>query len=178
MAFTVEDGTGKTDANAYVSVAYVDDYFTTRSNSAWTGTEAVKQAAIIAATDYIEQRFSNRFAGYKYYKEQALSWPRQEAFDPDGYRLDGVDVVPRLLKKACAEYALRALSAKLLSDPSNSAQVAAVREKVGPIEEETTYVVDGSYKSDLVSAFNIPEYPTADLWIERLVSSRQALKRG
>ena len=40
----VEDGTGLTDSNSYVSVVFADDYFSTRGVSKWeTLTETEKQ---------------------------------------------------------------------------------------------------------------------------------------
>ena len=53
MPLIVEDGTGKEDANAYVDVAFADDYFNFRSNSNWTGTTQEKESWIVRATDYI-----------------------------------------------------------------------------------------------------------------------------
>lgn len=67
MAFIVEDGSGVYNANAYMSVADVTTYLTERArNTAWSAaTTANQQAAIIEATDYIEQRFGRRFKGMK-----------------------------------------------------------------------------------------------------------------
>ena len=36
MALVVEDGTGITNANAYVSVAEADSYFQARNNASWS----------------------------------------------------------------------------------------------------------------------------------------------
>ena len=48
MAIVTEDGTGKSDAQSYLSLADADAYFTARGVSAWTGSNAVKEAALIA----------------------------------------------------------------------------------------------------------------------------------
>lgn len=141
MAFTVEDGTGVENANAYITVAFADDYFTDRGVTAWTGTDAVKQAAIIKATDYIETRWGDRLKGQPEFLDprQPLGFPRLNLYDRAGQLVEGI---PTNLKKATAEYALRALSNELLPDPTteaNGAVVAGVRQKVGPIETETTY---------------------------------------
>ena len=51
-----EDGTGLASANAYVSIEFADEYFSARKNEAWAGLDsAAKEAAIIKATDYIEE---------------------------------------------------------------------------------------------------------------------------
>jgi len=67
MTFTVEDGSGVRGANAGVDVAFVTTYLTDRArNTAWDAeTSANQQAAIIEATDYVEQRFATRFKGFK-----------------------------------------------------------------------------------------------------------------
>ena len=153
MALTVEDGTGVAGADAYCEVAAVDTYHTNRGNTAWTGSNTVKEQAIRKATDYIEARFARRFVGTRYSKAQGLSWPRTEAYDRDGFLRD--DEIPEELVEATAEYALRALSAALLPDPtSNEGAVIRVKEKVGPLEEETEYASG--------STSQLPAYPAAD----------------
>ena len=73
MAFIVEDGTGVSGANSYVEVSFVNDYLSERnraSENSWnTLSSAAKQANIIAATDYIEQRWGQRFLGNKKFKD-------------------------------------------------------------------------------------------------------------
>lgn len=67
MTLVVETGVAVRGANAYVNVAYVTAYLTARNrvteNSWSTAGTAVQEAAIIAATDYVEKRFGNRFRG-------------------------------------------------------------------------------------------------------------------
>lgn len=123
MAFTVEDGTIVTGANSFVSVSYADDYHADRGNATWTGTDAVKQAALVKATDYIEQKYS--FLGSLVDDDQPLSWPRY---------IEGVDynAIPDRLKQAVCILALESLS-----DDLNPTQDRAVkREKVDVIEVE------------------------------------------
>lgn len=67
MALTVETGVGVRGADAYVTVAFVTSYLTARNRlteNNWSGLDAaVQEAAVIAATDYIEKRFQSRFLG-------------------------------------------------------------------------------------------------------------------
>ena len=75
-------------------------------------------------------------------------------------------LIPLKLKQATAEYADRARAAALAPDPTvstYSAQVKRVREKVGPIEEETEFV-DGSHLVKLL----VP-YPAADRLLSEYV---------
>ena len=140
MAFTVEDGTGITDANAYIAVADADSYFTDRGGvAAWTAAlTAAKQAAIIRSTDYIEARFGQRFLGTKLTTTQGLSFPRDDLYDRDG---EGIDGMPRPFLDAVCEYAVRALSADLWNEPDRDpkGRIVVERKKVGPIEKDIRY---------------------------------------
>lgn len=196
FTFTVEDGTGLPSANSYLSVSEADDYHDGRGNTAWTDssiTTAVKQNALVRATDYIEKRFGTRFRGWKESSTQALQWPRLDAEDNSGYLLSGI---PEKLKQATAEYALRSLSLhELTPDPispvpeqhntlnyerdmSPSGEVSRKTEKIGSVEETTEYRNVGqsigasstSTKSTLVSDYNIPEYPAADMLLTELLA--------
>lgn len=166
MAFTVEDGTGKADANAYIAVADVDAYFTLRGITAWTGSNTVKEQAIVRATDYIETRWGPRFLGIPEFPDtpQALSFPRLYIFDRSGLQIEGV---PDKLKKATAEYALRALTATLMPDPEvadSGAMVIGNRQKIGPIETEVTYAASMGVRT-------LKAYPAADKLLYELVTS-------
>lgn len=87
-------------------------------------------------------------------ESQPLSFPRARLYDRAGRLVVGV---PRRLKEAVAEYAVRAHAASLLPDPTLDASgrvVLSKREKVGPIEEATTYAAHGERQ--------IVVYPAAD----------------
>lgn len=67
MKLIVEDGTGVYGANSYAGRGFVRDYLVRRNrNVDWdAASDAVKDAALIAATDYIDRRFGPRFLGQK-----------------------------------------------------------------------------------------------------------------
>lgn len=130
MALIVEDGTGLSTSESYCSVAAANARHTALGNAAWTGTDAAKEAALRRATAYMEQAYRNRWKGTKLLRAQALSWPRYGAV-ADGWDIDST-VVPADIANACADLALRALSADLNADLTR----AVVREKVGPLETE------------------------------------------
>jgi len=124
MAIIVEDGTGLPTAETFVSVADANDYHTAMNNTGWTGTDAVKEAALRRATQYIDTRYIYR--GERINLDQALEWPR--AF----YERDGraeTWPVPNLTA-ACCEAALRALTDTLTADVSTD---QVIEETVGPI---------------------------------------------
>ena len=141
MPFTVEDGTGVALANSYLTVAEADAYHDDRGHTTWTGTDAVKQAALIAATDYIETNY-RWGTGYKASDDQGLSWPRSSAIDRHGYSFD-VDEVPVEVKNACAYLALEALSATL-GGPLGRTQ-KKVKVDVIEVEYDDSAKADTSY---------------------------------
>lgn len=141
MAFTVEDGTGVDNANSYVAVADCDTYHSDRGNAAWTGSDAVKQAALIKATDYVEQTFGERWQGKQNDVPQALKWPRYSVI-VDGIYLDS-DEIPQRLKDAVCVLALEALTADL--NPALARGGAIQSEKVDVIE--TVYMSGASART-------------------------------
>ena len=141
MALIVEDGTGLAGAESFISVANASAYHTARGNAAWAAlaSDTIREQCLRKATDYMEQAFRLRWAGYRTTVTQALSWPRGDVPIPDspgllagypGYLDD--DVVPDAVENACAELALKASSATLFDDQSR----AVLREKIGPLETE------------------------------------------
>jgi len=157
--FLVEDGTGLEEANSICDIAFADTYFTDRSVTAWTGTNVVKQGALIQATDYLENRFSHLFIGDKKSTVQALSFPRVNT---------GLAEIPVQVKRAACEYAVRALGAKLLPDPEIHASgqgLERVRKKVGPIENETRFQYQGPGTVRIL----LRPYPAADILLKDLI---------
>ena len=130
MALVVEDGTGLSTSESYISVANADARHTNLGNTAWTGTDAAKEAALRKATEYLEQRYASRWRGTRLLRAQALSWPRYGAIVHD-YSIEST-IVPDVVANACADLALKTLSETLNADLERG----IAREKVGPIETE------------------------------------------
>lgn len=133
MAIEVEDGTGKATAESYISVADATTYFTARSITTWgaLATDALREAALRRATEYMTQMYRNRWQGLRAVPTvQALDWPRT------GVVVDFVtvdyDTVPAEVARACAELALKA-SAAALSPDLKQGKLAVT---VGPIRTE------------------------------------------
>ena len=65
IQFIIEDGTGKTDATAYVDVAAADQYLENSDRkTAWTAfSTKERQTALIQGADYIDQTFRRRYMG-------------------------------------------------------------------------------------------------------------------
>lgn len=122
MAFTVEDGTGIAGANSYASIADADTYFADRGTGTWTGSDAVKEGALIRATAYIDATY--RFVGIIVDRTQALAWPRYEAYDREGRILSGV---PAAVIGATCELALYALSKPLTTVVTGQERIKSVQ---------------------------------------------------
>ena len=130
MALIVEDGSGKSDSESYISVADASNYHTVRGNTAWAAlaTDALREAALRRATDYMRQAYRSRWQGYKVNEDQALDWPRYDV-EVEGYAVDS-DIVPTEVKNACAELALKASAADLNPDLTQG----VLSEQVGSIQ--------------------------------------------
>ncbi|MFH2112924.1 MAG: DnaT-like ssDNA-binding protein [Spirochaetota bacterium] len=133
MALIIEDGTGRSDAESYVSVADCDTYHVARGNDAWSGDEAAKEAALREATAFIEDRYRGLWRGQRRLKVQRLQWPRHGVVDQDGFTIDH-DIVPIEVKDALCEAALRATQGDLTPDLDRGGQIK--RQKVDVIETE------------------------------------------
>jgi hypothetical protein len=146
LTLVVEDGTGKTNANSYCTVAYADTYHATYTGSTdWAGaTESAKTLALIKGTMYIDLKYGSRWKGFKAKgygddNEQALDWPQIGNYDVDGWPYDET-VLPARLKQATCEAALRALLGDdLLGTVTATGTVQSESVTVGPISESKSY---------------------------------------
>ncbi len=129
MSLICEDGSGKSDSESYISVADASNYHTVRGNTAWAAlaTDALREAALRKATDFMRQAYRSRWQGYKVNEDQALDWPRYDV-EVEGYAVDS-DIVPTEVKNACAELALKASAAELNPDLTQG----VLSEQVGSI---------------------------------------------
>ena len=130
MTLIVENGTGLSTAESYISVADADARHTALGNTAWTGDDATKEKALRRATQHMEGAYRQRWRGTRLLRAQALSWPRYGA-EVDGWAIEST-VVPTEVANACADLAVKALTDELAADQTR----AVIREKVGPIETE------------------------------------------
>jgi hypothetical protein len=100
-----EDGTGKSDANAYANAADGDSYFEGHLYAtAWTGASAgQKDAALVMASRVIDAEY--QFQGRRVNESQAMQWPRSDCPDPDRSGDLASDKVPAAVVKATCELA-------------------------------------------------------------------------
>lgn len=131
MSLIVEDGTGLRAAVSYVALADATTYHQTSGNAAWLAAEVQdtdREGALVRATRFIDARYRDRFPGYRRRgRGQALEWPRVGAYTyvpedgrtaytgtgygwDQGYEAIPEDEIPRELKDAVCESALRELA--------------------------------------------------------------------
>ena len=145
MALVVEDGTGKSTADAYVSIADVTSYATdfTTDAAAWSALEVASQErAIRLATLYLDQTYGTRWRGRKANSDNALDWPRTGVWDKNNFLLEH-DEIPVGLKRACSILALESGVRATTLDPDLSADEGTVRSKtetLGPLSKSVEYV--------------------------------------
>lgn len=158
MALIIEDGSGVSGAESYISVADADDYHTKRGNATWVGAEPDKEAALRKAADYLRQFYRTRWKGYQLYVDQVMDWPRSDVYiDPqDSTTLLDEEAIPEEVRRANAELALIALTGTLAP---NITRGSIKRRKVGPIETEYN------------NAVAIPIYRAVDMTLAPLLLS-------
>lgn len=131
MVLIVEDGTGRLDADALVSVADVDLYHGQIGTADWIGDETVKEQAIRRASRWISETFPWRGTRVKG-RDQRFAWPRYSVVDAEGYSV-AANVIPREVREAVAEAAVRELVDPGSLSPDFVPGEKIVSASVGPI---------------------------------------------
>jgi hypothetical protein len=157
MAIVVEDGTGKSDANSYVTTAEAVVYAAARG---LTITEDKAAVYLVLSTDYLET-FACKYQGEPTYPTQALQWPRtgvvfgKTAF-PD-------DQIPNKLKQAQMQAVVEQANGFNLM-PSTDGRIVK-REKVDVLETE--YATGNDWGE---SGGPVPSFPAIDALLAPLFS--------
>ena len=140
MALIVEDGTGLSTAEAYVSVADAEIYMTKIYGTAealWTAaTDAAKEQALRRAATYLDGTYS--FVGSREVATQALEWPRFDAVRNDDFSVTGsllIEGVPSQMEDASVEMALLVINGITIF-PTTTEGGNVKRIRVGSIEKE------------------------------------------
>ena len=137
MSLISEDGSQVSGAESLCSVAFADTYHSDRGASAWALlTTAIKEQNLRKSTEFMFQRYTLYWDGYRVTTTQSLDWPRSFVFirpQRTQYQLYiSNTIVPIEVQRACAELALRSSSATLMPDTKTRQK----RKTVGPITIE------------------------------------------
>lgn len=139
MAIVVEDGTGLANADALISVAFLQSYADARGEDYSPYITAQQEQAIVRASDYISESF--RWKGFKLKDrgnaagEQALAWPRSWVTDRNDFPVDDDKVIVEV-QKATAIVALYELANPGGMNPTFTPHDRVKMEKIGPIAVE------------------------------------------
>lgn len=112
MALVVEDGTGKANAESYVSAADCAAY-AVKLGLSFPGGETSElskcEAALRRATQWIDMTYCQRFKGHRTYPAtpQALEWPRYEVWIEALQRYTIIGEIPAAIVSATCEAAIR-----------------------------------------------------------------------
>lgn len=123
---------GGASSNSYVTLVEANAHFAEKEETAWNGSDAKKEAALIHATEWLDASY--RFIGSIVSTSQALSWPRKDVVDHEGREI-AEDVIPYGVKHATYAAALVIIvEGSLLGTQKRGGMVK--REKVGELEVE------------------------------------------
>lgn len=132
MSLIVEDGTGLTNSESYISVAGADTRQANLGNDTWAPlTTAEKEEALRRATQYMLQAYRQRWIGLRLSINQALDWPRWGVVIDEFYPVAS-NIVPTDIANACSDLAFKAAAGDLAPDLAQG----VIRKKIGPIETE------------------------------------------
>ncbi len=164
MTLVVEDGSGITGAESYLSVADGDNLL--GNNGAWkAANDESKESALRMASSYADVRWVNVLGASSVVNEtQGLAFPRANLFGKGGVKIQGI---PKNWITAVALYAGQEVGGGLWpSAVTQQADVKSLKVTVGPITKETTFVngAERAFKS----------YPQADTMIRALFPFMQA----
>lgn len=157
MTLVVEDGTGVLDAEAYANVAFADDYFADRGNTAWAAlSTSNKEINLRKGADYMGYNFEYR--GIRQYAGQGLDFPRINLYDDRGALLTGV---PTNVKKANCELAFIASSIDLLVS-TESRRVIMESKSLGDLKRSFQYANTRDIKTFPVVESLLARYTTSN----------------
>jgi len=161
MALTTTPGSATADS--YASLAEATTYFTARGVTAWTGTDAVKEAALRVATAYLDNQYRGKWVGIRYEEAQALAWPRvngyrgyaggmiEPLYDLDDFEIP-YDAIPVQIRNATLEAALLHIAGVTLEPTlARGGAIKSIGKSVGPLRKDIVYV-DGASVFDRYTA--------------------------
>lgn len=154
MGMIVEDGSGLTNSNSYVSLSEADAYWELRNDTQWSGlSDDAKTASLVRAAQYMD--FTYRWVGDRYSATQAMTWPRVVFWDRDG-RAMYANEVPQRVKDAQCE---------LAREDAVNGPLGAPQDRAGRVQNETIGPLSVTYFQDAPAdkSFPLVERIIADL---------------
>jgi hypothetical protein len=135
LSLIVEDGSGKPDADAFVSLSVFQTYCTAKGyDLAAFDPELAQEPAIRRGTAYLSTAIS--WPGRRAHgREQSLAWPREGVEDAEGWAIPS-DEVPVEVKQATCEAAFYELRTPNGLAPAVNLTQQVKSKQVGPMRKE------------------------------------------
>lgn len=161
MTLIVEDGTGLANAQSYNAAADVGTYLTARGLDApWVALSSTeKDIACVLATDWLENLKRLVWRGARLTAGQALSFPRIDVVDDDGFTLSAAPL-PLRLRNAHAELC-GILASRKASRGLTPQSLQPIRARGGKILSQSvagmsqTFAADAPVEDELVSVIGM-----------------------
>lgn len=173
MPVVVEDGTGLSTAESYVSESACSTLLTAldplAASNLFTLLSAIKQSvALRASARELDRMTRARLQGARKKATQALLWPRAGVFTDDGYLVDD-DSVPQAIKDAqCylawawtdADAAASATGPNLLAPnvPTGAGALTSEAVQVGPIKIDSAWGAGAAESPRYLVAMSLVEH--------------------
>jgi len=136
--FVVEDGSGISAANAYISEAAADQYFDDVGQATTWDAVTSKEQCIRDGTRYLDARYGPYWRGRRANIDNVLDWPRTNVDDDDNHSVSST-ALPQGLLDACCEAAIRSDSETLTPDVTDEGMIVRRTQKAGDLEETVEY---------------------------------------
>ena len=132
MALVIENGTGVSGADSYVTVAECEAYAIAYYGHSLTGSPADKEAALRRAVKYMD---SLKWKGAKTFgRGQSLTWPRKDVTDCEGIAIADNEIPPEVIA-AQHEFARAEFQSPGILSPQSSLRDSVVNmEKIDVIQ--------------------------------------------
>lgn len=128
---------GGADSDSYATIDQADTYAEKHGVDAWllsSVDETSKEQALRRACQALDGGYRKRFPGSRVNgREQALEWPRDNAYDCGGCEIDAT-AIPEEIKRAQIEFAFRELAKPGSLAPDVILSQAKVLTQVGPVQ--------------------------------------------
>lgn len=168
MALIVEDGSGVSAADSYISTADADTYWAKfGSPSEWSNAStAQKESALRHATRWIDEQYARRWAGVVTHSSQELRWPRSGVTDDEGRIIDDTEI-PRVLSEAVCQFAFLHLAGGGLSRVVSS---GVQSESLEGVVSRTYFAPSGELKANEFGEYllgSLLTTPHGVYWMQR-----------
>jgi hypothetical protein len=147
VTLVVEDGTGLSTANSYLTVLEAEDILCVNPTAyaTWTAlTPTEKDTYLVWASGYIDDYVD--WNGYKTVEDSGLRWPRCGVYNRDGILIGENDIPPQL-KQAVAEIAVFLVNSSAAASGGQSSNLPEGIKRVKADVVEIEFFEDGSSDS-------------------------------